>query len=350
MAAKGRRRRVTMTDVGEAAGVSQSTVSFVVNDRRDVVVAEETRKRVLQAVAELGYQPNRAAQSLRLDQSFLVGIITRGIVAGPYAGRIVAGIQQSVQAEDLLCMVVDTADDPAEGDVAVANLLAQGVRGIVYASYVPVALHTSPLLEQTRCMFVNCWPRDNTVAEAVVLADEYGGGRSAAEAAFRAGHTEVAFLGGSRDEYACVERHRGFVDAARAAGIDPDRLFQTYGDYQISSGYDTTLEAFAKTRPTALICGNDRMAVGATLAANRLGLEVPTDVSVIGFDDQPDMADEFRPALTTVALPHYEMGLRAGRLLLDAPGPHATVAMPCSLIERESLAAPPVDPAVPSLR
>lgn len=335
-----RRRRVTMTDVGEAAGVSQSTVSFVINDRRDVVVAEDTRRRVLQAAAELGYQPNRAAQALRLDQSFLVGIITRGIIAGPYAGRIVAGIQQSVQANDLLCMVVDTTDDPAEGDLAVANLLAQGVMGVVYAGYQPFAIHTSPLLDRTRCLFVNCWPKDNTVAEAVLLADEYGGGRSAARAVFEAGHTEVAFLGGTQGEYACLERHRGFVDAARAAGVDPDRLFQTYGNYQISSGYDTALEAFAHARPTALICGNDRMAAGAILALNHLGLEVPGDVSVIGFDDQPDMANEFRPALTTVALPHFEMGLRAGQLLLAEPGPQATIALPCPLVERESLAAP----------
>jgi LacI family transcriptional regulator len=330
-----------MVDVARAAGVSQSTVSFVINDRRDVVVAEDTRQRVLQVAADLGFQPNRAAQSLRLNQSFLVGIVTSGIVAGPYAGRIVAGIQKAVEAAGQLCLLVDTTDEPAGGDAAVANFLAQGVTGIVYASYIPTAVHTSPLLGQTRSVFVNCWPTGPVAGETVVLADEYGGGRRAAEAAFAAGHTEVAFLGGTEGEYACVERHRGFVDAARAAGLDPDRLFQTYGNYEISGGYDTALAAFEHGRPTALVCGNDRMAVGAMLALHTLGLDVPTDVSVIGFDDQPDLADQVRPALTTVALPHYEMGRVAARRLLDAAAEPARVAVDCPFVERESLAGPP---------
>ena len=340
--ARPRQRRATMTDVARAAGVSQSTVSFVINDRRDVMVAEETRRRVLAAAADLGYQPNRTAQSLRLNQSFLVGVVTNGIVAGPYAGRIVVGIQRAVQAQGRLCMVVETTDDPAEGDEAVASFLAQGVAAIIYANDQPAATHTSPLLGQTRCVFVNCWPSDPGVAEAVILADEYGGGRVAAEAAFAAGHTAVAFLGGDEGEYACVERQRGFVDAARAAGIDPATLHQTHGDYSISSGYDTTLEAFRRSRPTALVCGNDRMAAGAILALHTLGLEVPRDVSVVGFDDQPDVADQLRPALTTAALPHLEMGHRAGRLLAEPPARSgARLVVPCPLIRRDSLGPAP---------
>ena len=310
---------------------------------RDVVVAEKTRQRVLQAAANLKFQPNRAAQSLRLNQSFLVGIITSGIVAGPYAGRIVAGIQKAVQTNGQLCMVVETTDDPAEGDAAVANFLAQGVSAIIYALKAPAVTHTSPLLGQTRAVFVNCWPSDRSVAETVILADEYGGGRIAAEATFRAGHTDVAFLGGTAGEYASVERQRGFVDAAKAAGIDPVGLFQTTGNYGISSGYDKTLEAFRHGRPTALVCGNDRMAVGAILALHTLRLEVPGDVSVIGFDDQPDVADELRPALTTVALPHFEMGYQAGLLISRVPQPAAEITVSCALIERDSLAEAPID-------
>lgn len=335
-------KRTTMVDVARAAGVSQTTVSFVINDRRDVVVAEATRQRVLQVAAELKFRPNRAAQSLRLDQFFLVGIITSRMVSGPYAGRIVAGIQKAAQLDGQLCMVVDTTDDPTEGDAAVANLISQGVTGIIYASTTPQVIHTSPLLGHTRCVFVNCWPTDRAVAETVILADEYRGGLQAAEAAFDAGHTDVAFLGGNAGEYACVERHRGFVDAARAAGLDPGSLFQTTGDYGISSGYDETLGAYRQGRPTALVCGNDRMAIGAILALHTLGLEVPSDVSVIGFDDQPELADKLRPALTTVALPHYEMGYQAGRLLMNPPAESPDeIVVPCPLIERDSLRPPP---------
>lgn len=110
----GRPKRVTMTDVARRAGVSQPTVSFVLNDRRDVAVAEETRRRVLEAAAELDFVPNRAAQSLRSNKSFTVGVVTSGIVSQPYAGLIVLGLQQVVQPAGYVCMVVDTTGDPGK--------------------------------------------------------------------------------------------------------------------------------------------------------------------------------------------------------------------------------------------
>ena len=337
-----RPRRVTMTDVARHAGVSQSTVSFVLNDRRDVIVAEKTRQRVLAVAAELDFVPNRAAQNLRSNSSHLIGIITNGIVSQPYAGRIVLGIQQVVQPADYLCLVVDTTDDPDEGDVAAARLMGTNVAAIVYASPAPSPLHHSRRLGGTRTLFVNCWP-DSGESGTVILADEYHGGLAAARAVFELGHRDVAFLGGYEGEYACVERHRGFLDAARAAGIDPDALPQHYGNYSIGSGYQLTQQVLARRqRPTALVCGNDRMAIGSLLAVQALGLECPVDVSVVGFDDQPDVADQVRPGLTTVVLPHLEMGRRAGGLLLDDPTePIDRVTVPAELITRESLGPPP---------
>ncbi len=344
-----RPKRVTMVDVAKIAGVSQSTVSFVINNRRDVVVAEKTRQRVLEIAAKLNYQPNRTAQSLRLNQTYVVGVIATGIVAGPYAGGIVTGIQRAAQSEGQLCLVVDVSGGhQPDRDEAVASLISHGVSGIIQASPAPAPVETSRLLGQTRCIFVNCWPTDPSVAEAVVLADEYGGGRVAAEAAFGIGHTDVAFLGGPPDDYACIERRRGFVDAATAAGFDPDSLHQSATAYQISAGYAATIEAYRHRHPTALVCGNDRMAVGALLALHTLRLEVPADVSLVGFDDQPDMAAELQPALTTVRLPHHQMGYEAGQLLLTSSpvarpgGDHSNrIIVPCPLIERDSLGPPP---------
>ncbi len=234
-----RPKRVTMSDVARRAGVSQPTVSFVLNHRRDVVVAEETRRRVLAAAAEMDFVPNRAAQHLRSNRSYLIGVVSDGIVSQPYAGRIILGIQQVVQPADHLCLVIDITDDPEQGDVAVANLLATGVAAIVYASPAPKQLHRSRRLGGTRTLFVNCWP-DAGEVETIMLADEYHGGLAAARAAFELGHRDVAFLGGFEGEYACVERHRGFVDAARAAGVDPAGLVQRFGDYSIGSGYSLT--------------------------------------------------------------------------------------------------------------
>ena len=330
-----------MTDVARRAGVSQPTVSFVLNDRRDVSVAEDTRRRVLEAAAELNFVPNRAAQLLRSNRSFTIGVVTNGIVSQPYAGLIVLGIQQVVQPAGYVCVVVDTTGDPGQGDDAVANLLAQGVTAIVYASLSPKPLHRSPGLDGIRTIFVNCWPEEGEV-DTVLLADEYAGGRAAAASVFDRGHREVAFLGGPRSDYACKERRRGFADAARAAGLRPADLVHRYGTYQIGSGYDLATEVVVEHGATALVCGNDRMAVGALLALHDLGLECPRDVSVVGFDDQPDVADQVRPRLTTAALPHLMLGRRAGELVVadpeDAP---ERIIVDCELIERESVGDPP---------
>ncbi|SEP72100.1 LacI family DNA-binding transcriptional regulator [Microlunatus flavus] len=335
-------RRVTMTDVARRAGVSQPTVSFVLNDRRDVAVAEDTRRRVLLAAAELDFVPNRAAQLLRSSRSYTVGIITNGIVSQPYAGRVVLGIQQVVQPADYVCIVVDTTDDPERGDKAVANLLGSGVDSIVYASPAPIPMHRSRRLDTTRTLFVNCWPDDDHVS-TVILADEYHGGLAAASAAFDLGHRDVAFLGGHDGEYACVERLRGFADAARVAGVDPAGLVQRFGDYSIGAGYDLTVATMAERSPTAVVCGNDRMAIGCLLALHSLGLDCPGDVSVVGFDNQPDVADQVRPGLTTVELPHLLMGRRAGELVLQDPvAPVERMVVDCTLIRRESLGPPPV--------
>lgn len=333
-------RRVTMTDVAHDAGVSQTTVSFVLNDRRDVVIAEETRSRVLESAARLGYRMNRAAQALRLNRSFTIGIITNGIVSQPYAGLIVQGIQKAVQPGGYVCMVADTTDDPEEGDAVVADLLDHGVAGIIYASPSPKPVHRSGLLVDTRTVFVNCWPSQGGEADTVILADEYNGGLAVASRVFELGHREVAFLGGELGEYAWRERHRGFIDAARKAGVDARALPQLNGNYSIGAGYDLTLRVFRDHRPTALICGNDRMAIGALLAAHSLGLDCPDDLSIAGFDDQPDVASQVRPGLTTVALPHLLMGHRAGTLLIDDPfDSPQRLLVPCHLISRDSLIA-----------
>ncbi|MFC6155136.1 LacI family DNA-binding transcriptional regulator [Kribbella jiaozuonensis] len=336
-----RPKRVTMTDVARRAGVSQPTVSFVLNDRRDVAVAEETRRRVLEAAAELHFVPNRAAQSLRSNKSFTVGVVTSGIVSQPYAGLIVLGLQQVVQPAGYVCMVVDTTGDPGEGDDAVASLVGQGVAAIVYASLEPKPLHRSPRLDGIRTIFVNCWPEEGK-ADTVLLADEYAGGRAAAASVFDRGHREVAFLGGPRNDYACKERRRGFDDAARAADLRPADLVHRYGNYQIGSGYDLATEVVTEHKPTALVCGNDRMAIGALLALHALGLDCPQDVSIVGFDDQPDVADQVRPGLTTAALPHLMLGRRAGELVLGDPNDAPErIIVDCELIERDSVGAPP---------
>jgi LacI family transcriptional regulator len=334
-------RRVTMKDVAKRAGVSQPTVSFVLNDRRDVSVAAETRARVLRAAKELNFQPNRAARALRSNKSYTIGVIANRIVSQPYAGQIVLGVQQAVQPEGYVCFVVESSESPDAGDAAVQNLLSQGVAGLVYAAPGPEPVHAASGVD-VRTVFVNCWD-ENVPDGPQILADEYQGGRDAAAAVFAAGHRRVAFLGGTKDDYACKERERGLVDAARSANVDPARIRRDYGDYHVHSGYELAIKVLTEDTPTALICGNDRMAVGALMAVHAARLDCPNDVSIVGFDDQPDIADQLHPPLATVALPHLQMGLAAGAALLADEQPARKQLIPCTYIPRESLAAPRAD-------
>lgn len=332
-------RRVTMKDVAKRAGVSQPTVSFVLNDRRDVSVADETRARVLQAAKDLNFHPNRAARALRSNKSYTVAVIANRIVSQPYAGQIVLGVQQAVQPAGYVCFVVETSETPDAVDAAVHNLIAQGVAGLIYAAPGPEPIHAAVTEADVRTIFVNCWA-DNAKDAPQILADEYQGGRDAAAATFAAGHRRVVYLGGPAGDYACKERERGLTDAARDVGIDPASIRREHGDYHVHSGYDLALRSLSEDRPTALICGNDRMAVGALMAAHAAGLDCPGDVSIVGFDDQPDIADQLHPPLTTVALPHLQMGLTAGELLLADAEPQGTRLIPCTYVPRGSLAAP----------
>jgi LacI family transcriptional regulator len=331
-------KRVTMKDVARRAGVSQPTVSFVLNDRRDVSVADETRVRVLQAAKDLDFRPNRAAQALRSNRSYTVGVIADRVVSQPYAGRIITGIQRAVQDAGYVCFVVETEQTPDGGKAAVENLVRQGVAGLIYAAPGPEVIEPIEVPESVRVVFVNCFPSDPSPA-TVVLADEYRGGRDAAAAVFRSGHSDIVFLGGPEDDFACQERVRGLVDAAAEAGVDSSTIRLEYGTYQVGSGYELATAALEHGHPTAFLCGNDRMAVGAMMAAQALGLSCPKDISIVGFDDQPDLADQMHPSLTTVALPHERMGFEAAMLLLDESAPSRHIVQ-CTFISRNSLAAP----------
>ncbi|MFC8596804.1 LacI family DNA-binding transcriptional regulator [Isoptericola sp. NPDC057191] len=342
--ATARTGRPRMVDVARLAGVSQATVSFVLNDRADIPVAAATRQRILDAAEQLGYRLNRAAQELKLARSTTVGVVSYGIASHPFAGRTLLGIQNAARARGYVCMVVDVGDEPDHGADAdaVASLLDRVVAGLIFASPGTLAVQTPTLDPGVRTAFSSCWPVDPAGAgdvRAVILPDERQGGNAAAAAVFDAGHRDVLFLGGTPREWATVERERGLDDAARAAGIDPASIPRVYGDYSARSGYRLAAEAFDRRRYTAVVCGNDLMALGALLLLHERGLRIPDDVSLVGYDDQEALAAELHPPLTTVALPHYEMGALALDALLDDE-PLGRLAVTCPPVERASVATP----------
>ncbi|MEV5440698.1 LacI family DNA-binding transcriptional regulator [Streptomyces sp. NPDC052682] len=340
--------RPTSRDVARLAGVSHTAVSFVFNGRAEGNLSPATQERIRQAAAQLGYRPDPVARGLRRRRTAVIGLVTDEIASSPFAGRLLRGAMETAWAGEHLVLTVDCGGDPAKEDAAVAELLDRRVDGIIYAAMSLRRVRVPEGLHRTHSVLANCLPEDGSLP--CVIPAERAGGRTAARLLLERGHRRLALVGG-QDDIAYGERLRGFRDALRAEGVTvpPDWVVRTGGE--ISSGYEGATRLLdgvpAERRPTGLFCYNDRVAAGALHAATRLGIAVPGDLSVVGYDDQEHMAAHLTPPLTTVALPHRAMGETAARLLLDAIAtgrtpPATTRRIACPVINRASVGPAPI--------
>jgi LacI family transcriptional regulator len=329
-----------MTDVAKAAGVSQTTVSFVLNNRADANIPQETRDRIHKAVADLGYRENAMAQALRLGKSNLLGLVTDEVATTPYAGLIIRGAQDAAWQYNRILTLVNTDCRADLESKAVEALLKHQVEGLLFATMYHHEISLPAGLGDIPVALVNCFSADGTVPS--VVPDEVKGGYDATRHLIEHGHRDIGFLNKSDRIPATAGRLEGYRRAMEEAGlpIREDRVLRLAGEQEV--GFQGTLQLMRQPDPpTALFCFNDRVAMGAYMALQRLGLRVPDDVSIVGFDNQEVIAAHLLPSLTTMQLPHYEMG-RWGvdRLLGDAPAHTDRVLLPCPLIERGSVAAP----------
>ncbi|MFE4963564.1 LacI family DNA-binding transcriptional regulator [Streptomyces sp. NPDC056660] len=339
--------RPTSRDVARLAGVSHTAVSFVFNGRAEGNLSPATQERIRQAAAQLGYRPDPVARGLRRRRTAVIGLVTDEIASSPFAGRLLRGAMETAWDSDHLVLTVDSGGDPAKEDAAVAELLDRRVDGIIYAAMSLRRVRVPEGLHRTHSVLANCLPEDGSLP-AVVPA-ERAGGRTAARLLLGAGHRRLAVIGGL-DDIASVERTRGFRDALRAEGVTVPAEWIVRGGGEISAGYAGALRLLDGVepgrRPTGVLCYNDRVAAGVLHAATRLGIDVPADLSVVGYDDQEHMAAFLTPPLTSVALPHRAMGEAAARLLLDAieagRTPPATVRrLACPVVSRASVGPAP---------
>ncbi|MFJ3208079.1 LacI family DNA-binding transcriptional regulator [Streptomyces flaveolus] len=311
--------RPTSRDVARIAGVSHTAVSFVFNGRAEGNLSPATQERIRQAAAQLGYRPDPLARGLRRRRTAVIGMVTDEIASSPFAGRLLRGAMETAWDSGHLVLTVDSGGDPAKEDAAVAELLDRRVDGIVYAAMSLRRVRVPEGLHRTHAVLANCLPEDGSLP-AVVPA-ERAGGRTAARLLLDAGHRRLAVVGGL-DDIASVERLRGFRDALRVEGVTVPKEWVVRTGGEISGGHEGALRLLGSApvdrRPTAVFCYNDRVAAGVLHAATRLGISVPGELSVVGYDDQEHMAAFLSPPLTTVALPHREMGEAAARLLLEA--------------------------------
>lgn len=342
-----RTRAVTSKDVAELAGVSRTAVSLVLNGRAAGSISEENIERIRTAADQLGYQRNATAVNLRRRSTATIGIVTDEITTSAFAGQLLQGARDVAFERGYVTIVADYGlDDERQRDMVLA-LRGRQVDGFLHAAMSMRELDPPAAMTELPTVLANCFSPGGV---AGVIADEAEGGYLAAQHVFEHGHRRVAMLAGrTPDERSYIpateRRIAGFKRAAREAGAEA-RVIDAGWDIGDGVQHATTLlQAAPEDRPTALLCSRDRLAVGVVLAATRLGLEVPGDVSVMGYDDEAGIADAMSPPLTTVALPHYRIGSESMQHLLRAvdgePMPAADVLVPCELILRESVGPVP---------
>ncbi|MBT8798053.1 LacI family DNA-binding transcriptional regulator [Microbacterium flavum] len=334
-----RNRAVTMKDVAAHAGVSRTAVSLVLNGRHDVTLASETRARVLQAAADLGYRPNAGARALAQQRSDWYGLVTE-IVTAPFAVEVIKGAQDRASSDGKYLLIASTESDPVAESAAIERLLEQRVEGLIYAATWHRAVNVPEIAREVPTVLVNCFDAEGRYP--AVVPDERAGGRRAAERLLAAGHRRIGFVNLDPGIPAAVGRREGFHAALREAGVEPDDLLEISGHATAHGGFDAAAELLElREPPTAIFCANDRMAMGAYDAIKERGLRIPRDIAVIGFDNQELISAYLRPALTTIALPFEQMGSVGVDLLAETTAGESTdtkiVTVDCPLLERSSV-------------
>jgi LacI family transcriptional regulator len=336
-------RHPRLREVAEEAGVSVTTVSVVLSGTPNSGIPLVTQERVREAASRLGYVPNFSAQSLRTTRSRTLGFITDGIATSPFAGEMIAGAQVAAWKRDYVLLIVDAGGSRELADSAARVLLGRRVERVIVASWFHRAVDVPSSLHGHTRALANCFTKVGDYP--TIVPDEVGGGYVATRRLLQREHGPVGFLNMRPGIPAGPGRLKGYKRALREAGVPYD------SSVVLSTKTGQAHEGFALTNRLLdehpelrlLFCGNDRTAMGAYEAIKLRGLRIPEDIGVVGFDNQQIIAAELLPGLTTVSLPHYEMGERAVEVALDAPPSHERAVpgeverVPCALVERDSV-------------
>ncbi|WP_026923867.1 LacI family DNA-binding transcriptional regulator [Glycomyces arizonensis] len=332
-------RRTTLADVAAAAGATVPTVSKVLSGRSDV--SDATRAKVMRAVADLGYEGRSGrGAARRTARPAMVDLVMSG-VEGTWANRALSGVERAATAAGV-ALVVSVAH--RDDDAWLTRLLDRNLRGAVLAlvDATPEQLATLNAASVPVVLLDPVTRPPGTVAS--VGATNWAGGRAAAEHFIGLGHERLAAVGGQRRHLYSQARIDGFRSAAAEAGVAVREEAVAHTDWRRASAAAHAAALLRREEPpTAVFACSDTMAAGVYDAAESLGLRVPEDVSVVGFDDLPE-GQWLRPSLTTVRQPIVEMGEAALRMLLrimaDPPETAPGEELATSLIVRESTAPP----------
>jgi len=337
-------KRPTQEDVARLAGVSRATVSYVINDRTggNVRISEETRRRVLEAVEKLGYQPNVTARSLRTRRTQLLSVMVPDLTNAFYP-LLIRGAQAVADEQDYQILVYDSNDSPARERAFVSAMLRRWVDGVILVTF---HLQAEDVARLTRVGIpvVAVGGRLRTAEVDVVATRERLAVHEVMRHLIGLGHRRIAHMAGPQDTPPGKVRLQGYREALAEAGIPYDESLVRYGTFQRKGVADMVSSLFPQSgredHPTALFAANDVMAIEVIRTLIRQGWRVPEDVAVCGFDNVPE-AELVVPSLTTIGQDAQAMGQRAAELLLGRlNGQEQTkvhrVSVPYHLMIRES--------------
>ena len=341
------KRRTTLKDIADAIGVHASTVSRALDPRTRHLITAEIAERIVAAARELGYRPNAIASSLRTRRSMTIGVVVPDITNAVFP-PILRGIEDTLTSRGYIAMIANSDSDPERESILIDTLRARGVDGLILAS----AQREDPAIsraveEGIPIVTVNRKVEDPNISS--VTNDEASGMALAVGHMVGLGHRAIAHIAGPQLLSTGLMRYQAFLAALRAHGIEPERDLMTFAAVFNEAEGERCCRALLDlgTAPrarrfTAIVCANDRLAIGAIKALRERGLACPQDVSVSGYNDMP-FVDRIDPPLTTVRIQKREAGARAAMLLLERlSNPQrgaAHLVLPVEMVVRDSTAA-----------
>ena len=317
-------KQATIREVAARAGVSPSTVSRVLNGLDADHMRPETKDRVLLAIEELDYTPVKAAQTLRRQRTQVIGILVPDI-SNSFFSRIVRGVGSVAFEKGFSTLVCDSNHSVEKESHYLDILLAEGVEGIVF---IPVGRPDMARVKRLLHQGIKIVVADRRVEGLpTVGADNQGGSRELTKHLLRLGYQRIAYIAGPQEVSTAQDRLAGFRQTMAVANLSPVAV--CHGKFTYESGYEHAQKILKKYRVDAIMAGNDLIAIGVIQAAEDMGLSVPEDLGVTGFDHTPLLA-LVRPKLTTVKVPAYRFGEEVSRQLFDGKGEDIT--LPVKLI------------------
>jgi LacI family transcriptional regulator, galactose operon repressor len=330
----------TIRDVAAQAKVSIKTVSRVINNV--TTVKAHTREKVLRVIRKLDYHPNPSARGLSGARSFLIGLLYDH-TCDYYATGVLAGVIETCRAAHYQ-VIMQPCDwrSPLLADEISRNVKQSRAAGVILTP--PLSDHVALLgvLKQQRIPYVRIAPAEHSDNQRSVYTNDRESSARMTEHLAALGHTRIGFIIGHPDHAAVADRYKGYLDGLKNCGLEPDKTIIAQGYNSHSSGMQCArklLQVPDEARPTAIFASNDHMAAGVLAVAHSLGIAVPDELSVAGFDDVP-LASQVWPALTTIRQPISAMSAKAADLLLqqlrDAPEDRAAHVLESSVTFRQS--------------